>query len=304
MSRYLVTGGCGFIGSHLVDALHLAGHQVRVLDDLSTGCTDYLPCGVEFLLGSITDVSVVERAIAGIDGCFHLAAIASVQRSAEELVLTSGVNLGGMLTVLAAAQKLGRVKVVYASSAAVYGNCPLLPISEDAPKSPQSPYGVDKYSNELHAAVAADISEISVTGLRFFNVYGPRQPPGSPYSGVVSIFADRLARGMPITVFGDGGQTRDLVHVSDVVVALQRAMERPLPGSPVFNVCTGRGVSVLQMAGILGGLLGEVPRIAHGPARPGEVRHSVGDPSAGRAALGLGDPVPLEIGLRSVLPKT
>ena len=302
MPRYLVTGGCGFIGSHLVDALAASGHELCVLDDLSTGSTAYLPPGVDLIQGSVADPGQVARAVQGIDGCFHLAAIASVQRSAEDLVGTHRVNLGGTLTVLDALRSARRgVPLVYASSAAVYGDCPVLPIGEDAPKRPQSPYGADKYGSELHAAVATATAGFPSTGLRFFNVYGPRQPPDSPYSGVVSIFADRLARDAPITVFGDGGQTRDLVHVSDVVAALRQAMDRRLPGAPVFNVCTGRAVSVLGLASILGRLLGVAPAIKHAAARSGEIRHSVGDPTASRTALGLGAPVPLEIGLRSVL---
>ncbi len=302
MPRYLVTGGCGFIGSHLVDALAASGHHVCVLDDLSTGSTAYLPPGVEFIRGSVADAGQVARAVQGIDGCFHLAAIASVQRSSEDLIGTHRVNLGGTLTMLDALRTTGQgVPLVYASSAAVYGDCPVLPIGEDAPKRPQSPYGADKYASELHAAVAMANAGVPSTGMRFFNVYGPRQPPDSPYSGVVSIFADRLSRSAPITVFGDGGQTRDLVHVSDVVAALRQAMDRRLPGAPVFNVCTGRAVSVLDLAAILGRLLGVAPAIKHAAARSGEIRHSVGDPTASRTALGLGAPVPLEVGLRSVL---
>ena len=138
-------------------------------------------------------------------------------------------------------------------------------------------------------------------GLRFFNVYGPRQPPGSPYSGVVSIFADRIGRGLPVSIFGDGEQTRDLVHVSDVVRSLLQAMARRLPGAPVFNVCTGRAVSVLELAATLGRLHGAAPVITHGPQRLGEIRHSVGDPARGQAALGLGRPLALEDGLRELL---
>ena len=302
MSRFLVTGGCGFIGSHLVDALAGAGHEVRVLDDLSTGTTCYLPADAKLIVGSVADAACVAEAAVGVDGCFHLAAIASVQRSTEQLLATHSVNLGGTLAVLQALRQAGRaVPLVYASSAAVYGDRTEVPIGEDAPKHPQSPYGADKYAGELHVSVAARGGHLLATGLRFFNVYGPRQPPDSPYSGVVSIFADRLGRGAPLTVFGDGGQTRDLVHVSDVVDALVRAMVRRHAGPAVFNVCTGRGVSVLELAHSLGGLLGTVPSITHAPARAGEIRHSVGDPSAGRAALGLGDPVRLEEGLRSVL---
>ena len=197
--------------------------------------------------------------------------------------------------------RVGQVPFVYASSAAVYGDCPVSPIGEDAPKQPQSAYGADKYAGELHAAVATATRGIPSTGLRFFNVYGPRQRPDSPYSGVVSIFADRIARGLGVTVFGDGGQTRDLVHVSDVVAALLQAMQRRLPGAPVFNVCTGQAISVVDLAAAIGALHRVTPAIAKGPPRVGEIRHSVGDPARARAALRLGEPVPLAAGLRRLL---
>lgn len=299
MALYLVTGGCGFIGSHLVDALVAAGHAVRVLDDLSTGTEDNLTPGATLLQGSVADAALVRQAVGGIDGCFHLAAIASVQRSEEDLLGTHRTNLGGTLTLLDAIAAAGRpVPFVYASSAAVYGDCPHLPIREDAPKRPQSAYGADKFAGELHAAVATHTRGIPTTGLRFFNVYGPRQRPDSPYSGVVSIFADRIARGLGVSVFGDGAQTRDLVQVDDVVAALSQAMARRLPGAPVFNVCTGQATSVLQLAAALGALHGVVPAIIHGVPRAGEIRHSVGDPSASRRALDLAEPVALEAGLR------
>ena len=301
MSCYLVTGGCGFIGSHLVDALAAAGHAVRVLDDLSTGTTDHLPPGATLLRGSVSDPALAREALAGADGCFHLAAIASVQRSEDEFLATHRVNLGGNLTLLDAIAAGRRVPFVYASSAAAYGDCADLPIGEDSPRRPLSAYGADKLAGELHAAVASHVRGIPTTGLRFFNVYGPRQPPGSPYSGVVSIFADRIGRGLDVTVFGDGEQTRDLVAVADVVTALRRSMDLALPGAPVFNVCTGEATSVLQLAGAIAGLHGTAPVVRYGPPRQGEIRHSVGDPSRGRAALGLGDPVPLAEGLRALL---
>jgi UDP-glucose 4-epimerase len=235
-----------------------------------------------------------------VDGCFHLAAIASVQKSAEDFLGTHRVNLGGTVQLLDAL-RARPVPFVYASSAAVYGDSAVSPVTEDSPKRPQSAYGADKLASELHAAVAAKNFFIPTTGLRFFNVYGQRQPPDSPYSGVVSIFADRLARRIPVSVFGDGGQTRDLVHVSDVVRALRRAMERRLPDAPVFNVCTGTAISVLALAGMVGGLLGVAPDVRFGPPRLGEIRHSVGDPARGRAALGLGDALPLRDGLRDLL---
>ncbi len=304
MADYLITGGCGFIGSHLADALVAAGHAVRVLDDLSTGTVANLPPGAALLRGSVADAGLVRRAVDGIDGCFHLAAIASVQRSQDDLLGTHRTNLGGTLTLLDAIASTGRrMPFVYASSAAVYGDCPVVPIVEDAAKRPQSAYGADKYAGELHAAVATHTRGIPTTGLRFFNVYGPRQRPDSPYSGVVSIFADRIGRGLPVTVFGDGGQTRDLVQVADVVAALLQAMARRLPDAPVFNVCTGQAISVWHLAETIGALHGAAPQIVQGPPRTGEIRHSVGDPSRSRAALGLGAALPLTQGLRSLLQR-
>jgi UDP-glucose 4-epimerase len=299
MACYLITGGCGFIGSHLADALVAAGHAIRVLDDLSTGTIDNLPAGVTLLEGSVADAALVRQAVDGIDGCFHLAAIASVQRSQEDLLGTHRTNLGGTLTLLDVISP--EIPFVYASSAAVYGDCPVLPIGEDAPKRPQSAYGADKYAGEIHAAVATHTRGIPTAGLRFFNVYGPRQRPDSPYSGVVSIFADRIARGQTLTIHGDGGQTRDLVQVADVVAALVQAMARRLPGAPVFNVCTGHAISVQHLAATIGAIYGLVPHIVHGPQRTGEIRHSVGDPRRSRAALGLGAAIPLATGLRTLL---
>ena len=301
MPRYLVTGGCGFIGSHLVDALLAAGHEVCVLDDLSTGTLEHLPASATLLRGDVADPAMAREAVRGVAGCFHLAAIASVQRCAEDLIGTHRTNLGGTVALLDGLAKEGRAPFVYASSAAVYGDCAACPVAEDAPARPQSAYGADKRAGELHAAVASHGQSIPTTGLRFFNVYGPRQRWDSPYSGVVSIFAERIGRGLPVTVFGDGGQTRDLVQVGDVVAALMRAMARPSLDAPVFNVCTGRGVSVLGLAAELGGLLGRAAKIEFGPPRSGEIRHSVGDPARGRAALALPAPTPLAEGLRELL---
>ena len=301
MSRYLVTGGCGFIGSHLTDALLAAGHDVTVLDDLSTGTMDNLPAGASLLRGDVADPALAREAVRGVAGCFHLAAVASVERCSRDLLGTHRTNLGGTLALLDALAKSGPAPLVYASSAAVYGDAAEVPVSEATPARPQSAYGADKRASELHAAVASHSHGIPTTGLRFFNVYGARQRWDSPYSGVVSIFAQRIGAGLPVTVFGDGEQTRDMVAVTDVVAALLQAMARPSLAAPVYNVCTGRGVSVLGLAAELGGLLGRAPEIAFGPARVGEIRHSVGDPALGRAALTLPEATPLAIGLRRLL---
>ena len=302
MPRYLVTGGCGFIGSHLTEALLAQGHQVIVLDDLSTGTMENLPSGTSLLRGDVADPAVAREAVQGVAGCFHLAAVASVQRCLQDPVGTHRTNAGGTVALLAALAQAGsQAPVVYASSAAVYGDSQTAPAHEHAPARPRSAYGADKRASELHAAVASHTHAIPTTGLRFFNVYGPRQRWDSPYSGVVSIFARRIAQDQPITVFGDGQQTRDLVQVGDVVTALLQAMARPSLAAPVFNVCTGHGVSVLALAAELARLLDRTPRIQPGPPRTGEIRHSVGNPARARAALDLPDPTTLARGLRILL---
>ncbi|MBV8614107.1 MAG: NAD-dependent epimerase/dehydratase family protein [Acetobacteraceae bacterium] len=301
MRTYLVTGGCGFIGSHLADALLAEGHAVRILDDLSTGKLANKPAAAELTLGDVADAQTVAHAMRGVAGCFHLAAVASVERGNQDWLGTHRVNLTGTITVLEAARGAGPVPVVYASSAAVYGGNPALPLNEAAPPRPLSAYGADKLGCELHARVAGSVHGVPSTGLRFFNVYGPRQDPDSPYSGVISIFCNRLRAGQGVTVSGDGGQTRDFVFVSDVVRALIAGLRAASVEAGVFNVCTGRATSVLDLAHGIAGSLGVAPRIAFGPARPGDIRASLGDPSAARAALGFDAEVGLAEGLARTL---
>lgn len=300
--NYLVTGGAGFIGSHLCEALLRDGHAVRVLDDLSTGSRGNLPAGVALVEADVADAAAVRDAVADVDGVFHLAAIASVMRGATEWLGTHRANQTGSITVFDAIRQRGRpAPVVYASSAAVYGDAVSVPIDEDAERRPLSAYGADKYGSELHARVAGHGHGIPTTGLRFFNVYGPRQDPHSPYSGVISIFCERLLRGAPIDIFGDGRQTRDFIFVADVVAALVASMRHARCAAPVFNVCTGAPTSVLELAHTIADLAGRRADITHRPARAGEIRHSVGVPHRARAALGLGAPVALRDGLRNVL---
>jgi len=295
VARYLVTGGCGFIGSHLVDALAGAGHAVRVVDDLSTGRRENLAEAAELVVGDAADDELVRRAAADVDGCFHLAAVASVARSTEDWLGTHRSNLTATIAVLDAA-RARRTPVVYASSAAVYGACPDTPLTEDSRPQPLSAYGADKLASELHAAVAHHVHGVATTGLRFFNVYGPRQDPKSPYSGVVSIFVERLAAGKALEIHGDGEQVRDFIYVDDVVRHLLAAMERAA-GAAVYNVCTGRTTSVNALAQVLGGLAGVNVRVERTPARAGDIRVSLGDPTKARAALGVTATVPLRDGL-------
>ena len=302
MATYLVTGGAGFIGSHLCDALVQRGDSVRVLDNLSTGSRNNLPPSTTLIEADVTDSDAVSAALSDANGCFHLAAIASVEHAVTDWLGSHRTNLTGTLTVFDAIRRMDKkIPVVYASSAAVYGDNGTVAVTEDTDPRPVSAYGVDKYACELHARVAAGMYGVPGTGLRFFNVYGPRQDPLSPYSGVISIFCERLLQGGPLDIFGDGTQTRDFVYVSDVVSALLSAMQRRLGGASVFNVSTGHSTSVLDLARIIAELAGATLQARHLPRRIGEIRHSAGDPRHMREVLELGVPVPLRTGLGRLL---
>ena len=288
MARFLVTGGCGFIGSHLADALIAHGHRVRILDDLSTGKRENAPAQAELVIGDITDRQAVRECVSGMDGIFHLAAIASVERSRRDWLGSHAVNLTGCINIFDAAchDAAAPRRVVYASSAAVYGDCAAVPLTEADLPRPINAYGADKLGCELHGRVATLLHGVPAVGLRFFNVYGTRQDPSSPYSGVISIFADRARRKAPIDIFGDGRQMRDFVAVSDVVDFLLAAMTADGAPGEVFNVCTGHGTTIHELALLIGETFGTAPEIRFQPARPGDIRTSLGDPT--RAARGLG----------------
>ena len=304
MARFLVTGGAGFIGSHLVEALLDEGHAVRVLDDLSSGQRKNLPWQAEMIEADVTDPQAVDRAFDGVDGCFHLAAIASVVRSHREWLRTHQVNLTGTINVFDQARPSRRrreVPVVYASTAAIYGNCGNVPVDEESPAAPLSAYGADKHACELHARVAGAIHGVPTVGLRFFNLYGPRQDPLSPYSGVVSIFADRLLRGEPVEIFGDGEQARDFTYIADAVGALRRAMRVASTSALVFNICTGQATSVRGLAQTMAELCGTELIVHHRSARCGEVRISIGDPRRAAQRLGFTAQTTLTKGLAMTL---
>ncbi|MBX2829921.1 MAG: NAD-dependent epimerase/dehydratase family protein [Rhodospirillales bacterium] len=296
MAKYLVTGGAGFIGSHLCDALIARGDEVRVLDNLSTGRRENLASEVEFILGDVTDEDAVQKASIDIDGCFHLAAIASVAQSTEDWVGTHEVNLTGAIRVLDAARAT-KFPVVYASSAAVYGDNASMPLCESDRASPLTPYGADKLGCELHARVASVLHNIPTTGMRFFNVYGPRQDPRSPYSGVISIFTDRLSRCLNIPIFGDGQQSRDFIFVGDVVRFLIAAMDRADTRAAIYNVCSGQSTNLRQLAQTLATVSGVTPQIEYLPARQGDIRASLGDPARAAKILNVRAEVSLGEGL-------
>jgi UDP-glucose 4-epimerase len=305
MSTYLVTGGAGFIGSHLCDALIMRGNAVRVLDDLSTGRRSNLPDGAILIQGDVADPAIVAKATDGVDGCFHLAAIASVEKGITDWVGTNHTNLTGTITLLDAIRRQGtRIPVVYASSAAVYGDLAAVPTAETEPCRPVSPYGADKYACELHAKVASHLHGIPTVGLRFFNVYGSRQDPTSPYSGVISIFCERISAGTSIEIFGDGQQIRDFVFVTDVVRALLAGMALRPADSPIFNVCTGIPTSVKTLARLTADLVGKDLCAQTMPPRAGEIKCSFGVPTLANNVLGLSGRVALRTGLVEVLAWT
>jgi UDP-glucose 4-epimerase len=299
MARYTVTGGAGFIGSHLVDALLAQGHDVVVLDDFSTGKAENLSSAVRVIRGDAANPQTVSEALAGSDGCFHLAAIASVQRGNEEWVACHRVNQGGTVAVLDAARIAGGLPVVYASSAAVYGDTGGAVAAEDRAPAPLTAYGADKLGSELHAAIGWRVHRLPSFGCRFFNVYGPRQDPASPYSGVISIFARRASAGQDLVIHGDGAQVRDFIHVSDIVahlLAAMRLLQRD-PAALVANFCTGRGTTILELARLIAGLARSPVPIRYVPARMGDIRHSIGLSARAAAALGVEAQIRLAKGL-------
>lgn len=306
--RYLVTGGAGFIGSHLCEALVAQGHDVWVLDDFSTGKREnlaHLP-QVNVQVGSITDAELVARMVAQVDGVFHLAAIASVELSRVQWEHTHQVNSTGTVTLLSAISRLEKkIPFVYASSAAVYGDNPALPLTESETPRPLTAYGADKLGNEHHAKVAAQVHGMRSFGLRFFNVFGPRQDPSSPYSGVISIFARRIAQGQGITIYGDGKQTRDFIYVGDVVRALRAAMAHleasAQPLARVCNACTGTATDLLELAATLGRLCGRTPQISFAAVRLGDIRDSLGSKDLLNKVLSVQAQVSLEEGLRALI---
>ncbi|CAD5962071.1 Putative UDP-glucose 4-epimerase [Planktothrix tepida] len=299
MKTMLVTGGCGFIGSHLVDVLIDQGYQVIVLDDLSTGREYNLNDQAELIVGNITNSTLVNSIIKETDACFHLAAIASTQSSNQDWVGTHQVNLTGTINIFNVARRTGKrpIPVIYASSAAVYGNTEENLIDESYPKQPLTAYGADKLGCELHAKVAGNIDGVPTCGLRFFNVYGPRQDPSSPYSGVISIFANRILSNQSITIFGDGNQTRDFIFVSDVVRYLIAALNQATTEAPVFNVCTGERISIHELAQTAMNVAEQVVPILHQDPREGDIRYSIGNPKAAKDNFNITANITLQEGL-------
>jgi UDP-glucose 4-epimerase len=277
MKAALVTGGAGFIGSHIVDRLLADGCKVRVLDDFSTGHQENLAAAgnIEIIEGDVGDPETVANAVDGVDVVFHEAAIASVPKTIEDPLGSQRTNYQGTLNVLEAARNASAKRVVFASSAAIYGDDPELPKIEDMPAKPLSPYAVDKLASEYACQMYTRLYGLETVCLRYFNVYGPRQDPSSAYSGVISVFADRLKEGAQPTIYGDGEQTRDFIYISDVVAANINAATEPGAAGDVFNVATGNKVSLNELLRVMAGLCGQESNPTYGEARPGDIRHSL-----------------------------
>ncbi len=298
--RVLVTGGAGFIGSHLVDALVGDGHDVVVLDDLETGFRENVHPGARLTIGSVADPDAVHDAMAGCALVFHQAAHKAVLRSVEHPLPTDTVNTHGTLTVLEAARDLGVRRIVHASSSSVYGGAAPLPTPEDAPLRPRSPYAVSKLAAEEYCRVFAELYGLETVALRYFNVYGPRQRPDATYAAVIPLFTDALLNGRAPVVHGDGLQSRDFTYVSDVVDANRAAARAPADSCSgrVYNVAAGNEWTLLDILRVLGDLLETRPEPQFTDPRAGDVRHSRADAAAAARDLGFRATITLDEGLR------
>ena len=303
----LITGGAGFIGSHLTDALLATGHSVRILDDLSTGKRANLPLDnpkVELIVGDVADAALVAQAMQGCSAVAHLAAVASVQASVDDPVKTHQSNFIGTLNVCEAMRQAGVKRVLYASSAAVYGNNGEgESIDEDTPKAPLTPYASDKLAGEHYFDFYRRQHGLEPVIFRFFNIFGPRQDPPSPYSGVISIFSERAQKGLPITVFGDGEQTRDFLYVEDLVDVLVQAIDKPEVEVGAMNVGWNQAMNLKQMLQTLQEVVGELPPVSYGPARAGDIRHSRANNARLLQRFKLPEPTPMRVGLARLLGK-
>ena len=304
MSLYLVTGGAGFIGSHLAHELLRRGHQVRVLDNLSTGKRrnlDAIGPNVEFVEGDLANPDDCVRAVAGVDYVLHQAAIPSVPRSVADPVTSNRSNIDGSLNILVAARDARVRRLVYAGSSSAYGDTPTLPKHEGMAPAPLSPYALQKLVAEQYCQMFTRLYGLETVTIRYFNVFGPRQDPGSAYSGVISLFSTALLAGRRPTIYGDGEQTRDFTYVANVVDGVLRACDANGVAGEVFNVATGHRISLNQLLSTMNGLLGTSLTATYGPARQGDVRDSQADITKARTRLGYSPIVSLDEGLRHTL---
>lgn len=300
----LITGGAGFIGSHLSDALLAQGYNVRILDNLSTGKLTNLQMGhpaLEFYEGDVAAPGVAQDAVKGCQAVIHLAAVASVQASVDDPVGTHQANFIATLNLCEAMRQEGISRVVYASSAAVYGETTSWVIDEDTPKAPLTPYASDKLAGEHYLDFYQRAHGLDPVVFRFFNIFGPRQDPSSPYSGVISIFCERAAKGLPITVFGDGEQTRDFFYVADLVKLLIQAVEMPESPQIPINIGHNQSTSLNQILETLSTILNRPLDIGHEDARPGDIRHSCANNDLLIRLFRLTEPTSLSVGLAKLM---
>jgi UDP-glucose 4-epimerase len=298
MSLYLVTGGAGFIGSHLVDALLKRGDTVRVADNFSTGKRTNLPSTIDIVEGDLADDGVAARAVAGCDYVLHQAAVPSVPRSVNDPVGTNRANVDATLQVLVAARDAGVKRVVFAGSSSEYGNSQVLPKREDMRPAPITPYALQKWTGEQYCSMFSSLYGLETVSIRYFNVFGPRQAPDSPYSGVISLFIKAFLNGQAPVIHGDGRQTRDFTYVRNVVDGVLRAATAEGVSGEYINVATGGRVSLLELARALQLITGSNLAPTLGPARDGDVKDSQADIFKARKMLGYEPTVPFEEGLR------
>ncbi len=304
MNSYLVTGGAGFIGSHVSEALVHRGDRVRVVDNLATGTRAnlaHLGDAVEFIEGDLAELGVARRAVEGCEFVLHQAAIPSVPRSVKDPIASNRANIDATLNVLVAARDAGVRRVVYAGSSSAYGNTPTLPKREDMPSGPLSPYALQKLVGEQYMQLFTRLYGLETVTIRYFNVFGPRQDPSSPYSGVISLFVSALVDGRQPTIYGDGEHTRDFTYVANVVDGTLRACTAPAASGEVINVATGGRVSLNQLFAALRGLTGASVEPAYADPRPGDVKDSQADITKARSLLGYAPSVSFEEGLRRTL---
>lgn len=302
MQKILVTGGAGFIGSHTVDQLLGKNFQVVVLDNFSTGNRENLPVGhpsLEIKIGDIRDLDVVKDAAKGVTQCLHLAAQVSVVKSLEEPADSAAQNILGFINVLNAVKENNIKRLVYASSAAAYGTPTKLPLSENILLKPESPYGLEKQINEMYADLFRGLYGLSACGLRYFNVYGPKQDPKSPYAGVIALFSDAVLSKKSLKIYGDGMQTRDFIYIQDVVNSNIAALNSDFQG--IINVATGNSVTLLELIETIEKVIGHTCKKDFKPGREGDIRNSEADAPMLNSIFGVVAEYSLEDGLRSLL---
>jgi nucleoside-diphosphate-sugar epimerase len=306
MSSVLVTGGAGFIGSHLTEALLQAGHRLRVLDDFSTGKRENLVFDKEYaslqiIEGDICNLATCQKAMKDIEYVFHQAALPSVQRSVEDPLGSNAVNSGGTLNILFAAREEGVKRVIYASSSSIYGDTPTLPKKEEMPPTPLSPYALQKYIGEQYCRLFYELYGLETVSLRYFNIFGPRQDPDSVYSAVIPKFVDALLQSSPPIIFGDGDQSRDFTYIENVVQANLLAMSAGHLHGETINIACGERTSLNQLVNVLRKILGSKVSPIYEAPRKGDVRHSLADIRKGKEILNYEPKVGLELGLEKTV---